>query len=196
MQYKTTSEEVIKGTFLPEDLVDPIITGRAELGAPKVGCRIDISAGSNSRTVKLCWRGATFVELEWTGLTTASQSNGQNETPHVVPKPEPDKGILMYRYVPAVREPGKADAECAVFEPYPMPPPTDSVNNKERLESESKANGNRSESDLTTSSASIKCVPGDWDSLPTLHHIAKWWSEMPIYEILEATIRSSVCGRL
>lgn len=195
VQYETGGGEVIHGTFLPflfEDLVDPIITGRAELGAPKLGCTIDISVDAHSRTVKLSWRGVPFMALEWKALDKVSQPIGQNEPPATAPKPNPDNGILMYRYVPAVGGPGKADAEYAVFEPYPLLPATStSVDSKGHLES----GGNRIEignsmrSDLIAKSARLECLPGDWESLPTLHHLAKWCSEMPVYEVLEATVK-------
>ncbi|KAL9622639.1 MAG: hypothetical protein Q9160_002949 [Pyrenula sp. 1 TL-2023] len=191
VRYEKASGEVINGTFLPllfEDSVDSIITGRAELGAPKMGCTIDISESTDSKIVNLGWRGTTFVTLEWEGLRTASQLDAQSEPALKIPEPEPDSGILMYRYVPAVGEPGKADAEYAVFEPYPLPP-TESTDNSQPRQTDGKEISNDLESNLTATSASINCAPGDWESLPTLHHVSQWLSEMPIYEILEATIK-------
>lgn len=185
VQYKKRSGEVLHGTFLPilfENLTDPIITGREEIAAPKWGCDIDVVQTGDSRNVKLSWRGAIFVEMDFNGL---QDGEPPAEIEHTLPKPRPDNGMFMYRYVPAVGEPGKADAEYAVFEEFPQP--TDQASTGEGLDS--KFSQKNMTSTKTARSANIKITPGDWDSLPTLHHVAEGWSQVPVYQILEATVK-------
>ena len=190
VQYKKKDGSLVHGTFLPilfEDLCDPVITGREELGVPKWGCDIDIAASGDSRSVKMSWRGTTFVELDWADLRDAEQAKteqGENEVPS---KPQPDNGMFMYRYIPAVGEPGKADAEYAIFEEYPKPGPAPPTENGDE-QADTKAAHKGASGTQVAKSAQIKITPGDWDSLPTLHHIADGWSQVPVYEILEATV--------
>ncbi|KAG9549043.1 hypothetical protein KCU79_g14600, partial [Aureobasidium melanogenum] len=92
-----------------------------------------------------------------------------------MPKIE-DNGLFMYRYVPAVGEPGKVDAEYAVFDEYEKKTPSSTGAQQEAQEQ-------------TTKSAIIKFLPGDWNSLPTLHHIAQGLADVPIYGIVEATVK-------
>lgn len=189
VHYKKKNGETIQGTFLPilfENLTDPIITGREEIAAPKWGCEIDISSAGDSYAVKMSWRGTTFVELNWSGLQDQDAQLGQkdNTTP-VLAKPD-DKGMLMYRYVPAVGEPGKADAEYPVFEEFAKPPQSGATKNGELDESKfSQAGASHTR---ISKEATIKTTAGDWDCLPTIHHIAEGWAGVPIYEILEATV--------
>lgn len=193
VQYKKRNGDLVQGTFLPilfEDLTDPIITGREEIAAPKWGCKIDISTSGDTRKVIMSWRGTTFIELDWEGLqdeaTAKSEANG-NAAP-TLPKPEPDNGMLMYRYIPAVGEPGKADAEYAVFEEFPKPAaPSAAETNGAQDDSKFATKG--ASSTHVAKSARIKVTPGDWDCLPTIHHIAEGWSQVPVYEILEATVK-------
>lgn len=192
VKYTKKDGEILQGTFLPilfENLTDPIITGREELAAPKLGCDIDVSASGDSRSVRMSWRGTTFAELEWNDLHAKPQANGTNGVNGVngthanppgppgppMPKIE-DNGLFMYRYVPAVGEPGKADAEYAVFDEYEKKTP-------------SSAEAQQEVQDQTTKSATIKFLPGDWNSLPTLHHIAQGLADVPIYGIVEATVK-------
>ncbi|KAI5212844.1 FAD/NAD(P)-binding domain-containing protein [Aureobasidium subglaciale] len=198
VKYTKKDGEILQGTFLPilfENLTDPIITGREELAAPKLGCDIDVSASGDSRSVRMSWRGTTFAELEWNGLHDKPQTNGANgagapngvngghaKPPGAPGPPGPpmpkieDNGMFMYRYVPAVGEPGKADAEYAVFDEYEKKAPSTSESQQDMQ-------------DQMTKSATIKFSAGDWNSLPTLHHIAQGLADVPIYGIVEATVK-------
>lgn len=192
VQYKKKNGELVQGTFLAvlfEDLTDPIITGREEIAAPKWGCKIDISASGDSRSVKMSWRGTTFVDLDWEGLQDEEKAKAEQDgtAAAVLPKPEPDNGMLMYRYIPAVGEPGKADAEYAVFEEFPKTSPASAGEDGDLDESKFSQKG--ATVTQVAKSAKIKVTPGDWDSLPTIHHIADGWSQVPVYEILEATVK-------
>lgn len=196
VQYKKKNGEILHGTFLPilfESLTDPIVTGREEIAAPKWGCDIDISTSGQSRSIRMSWRGTTFGELEFDGLEDEAQAepkqNGANGT-HVkkLAKPEPDNGMFMYRYVPAVGEPGKADAEYAVYEEFDKKGMFVSAD-KEGEGTQSKFSAKNAATTHVAKSAKLKFTANDWDTLPTIHHIAKGWADVPIYEILEATVK-------
>ena len=92
-------------------------------------------------------------------------------------QPKPDEvGQLVWRYIPAVGKPGKADAEYAVLLPKPSSKPDSDSARSERAKE-----------------ASFQFESGTWQSLPTLHHIARVLAEMPFYGTIEAK-RVTVSG--
>ncbi|KAK4069053.1 hypothetical protein Trihar35433_5632 [Trichoderma harzianum] len=61
-----------KGTYCPvmlENLTDPIITGREELGVLKLYSDVDIEESDNTCSVKISWRGNVYEQLSWQQLT-------------------------------------------------------------------------------------------------------------------------------
>ncbi|KAK5130000.1 hypothetical protein LTR08_002555 [Meristemomyces frigidus] len=181
VNYTKRDGSKIYGTFLSvlfENLADPIITGRAELGMPKLFADIDVQhhGEGGDCSISLSWRGELFGKVEISKLEkeerAAVNSVGHSEPPQGGPGPPPsppEQGLFCYRYVPAVGEPGKVDAEYAVFLPKAEPQPS----------------ADPSET-LATKVASVKFEAGDWQSLPTLHNIVKGLAEVPIYGIEEA----------
>ncbi|GAB7344283.1 hypothetical protein MBLNU457_2156t2 [Dothideomycetes sp. NU457] len=185
VQYVKKDGSKVQGTFLPmlfENLTDPIVTGREELGAPKWGADINISESEGAKKVTLAWRGTVFGELDFAELGPAETEA------RVVPKPSPDDGMLMYRYVPAVGEPGKADAEYAVFDPYVTGGKPASATATENGHSEEAGSKTSKGSKMVAKKASVNFQPKSWKELPTIHHIVQGLAEVPIYEVLEATV--------
>ncbi|KAK7432709.1 hypothetical protein QQZ08_000568 [Neonectria magnoliae] len=86
---------------------------------------------------------------------------------------EADYGIMAYRYIPAVGESGKADAECATVVSHA----------EESKDVPSKANRVQ-----RSTNVSVKLDAQDWESLPTLHHVAAGLAQVPVYEIVSAKV--------
>ncbi|GAK67996.1 acetoacetate decarboxylase [Moesziomyces antarcticus] len=111
-----------------ENFTDPITTGREELGFPKVYAEIPNAIvsqkeGVESRVHTLAWGGFEFLRLEME-LTAYAVQNSPALKPDARRYTHPTKdGILHQRYVPAVGEPGKSDADYATFCPPPPGPP-------------------------------------------------------------------------
>jgi hypothetical protein len=158
-----------------ENLADPIITGREELGMPKLFCDIAAKVEGDTASISLAWRGAQFGEIKVSGLSTPPPPPATNGEPAQrmpgPPPPPPEQGQFAHRYVPAVGQPGKADADYAVFIPNPKP-----------------ASDDAKPQTLTTATASASFEARDWQSLPTIHHVAKGLAEMPIYGVEEAKV--------
>ncbi|KAK4542358.1 hypothetical protein LTR36_006814 [Oleoguttula mirabilis] len=182
VNYTKRDGSKIYGTFLAvlfEDLVDPILTGRDELGMPKLFADIGIAHHGEvgDCTISLGWRGVEFGEFEISKLEKEQPTlNGIDlaEAPQRgpgPPPPPPEQGLFLYRYVPAVGEPGKADAEYAVFVPKPEP-----------------AAGAEAPETYVTKTASLKFNARDWRSLPTLHNVAKGLADVPVYGVEEAKL--------
>ncbi len=168
---KHDGERVI-GSFVPlllENLADPIITGREELGMPKVFSDIAVEATSDGAEVTMSWRGTVFGRMSVQGLREVVASNGEAPPqPRQGPPAPVEVGQLSYRYVPAVGQHGKADAEYAVLVPKPDPASTSNVQVR------------------TASESSFDFIAGDWKSLPTLHNVTRVLAEMPKYGMIEA----------
>lgn len=107
-----------------ENFTDPITTGREELGFPKVYAEIPNaivtqSEGAERRVHTLAWGGFEFLRLELE-LTAYPVENSPALKPDARKYTHPTKdGILHQRYIPAVGEPGKSDADYATFCPPP-----------------------------------------------------------------------------
>lgn len=175
VNYTKRDGSKIFGTYLAvlfENLADPIITGRDELGMPKLFCDISAQVQGNEASIALAWRGAQFADIKVSGLSTPPPPPAESAAPAQrmpgPPPPPPEQGQFAYRYVPAVGQPGKTDAEYAVFIPNPKP----------TSEPET----------LVTATATAKIEARDWQSLPTIHNVAKGLAELPIYGVEEAKV--------
>lgn len=179
-----------------ESLADPIITGREELGMPKLFCDIDIDVSESaaaegkkdgvSARIACSWRGQTFLRMSMDGLAEeeekethqpATNTNGSGAEHVGVPPPGPppkpvEQGTMFYRYIPAVGKPGEADAAYAVL----------------IREGESSGTPRVVEKTCRARESKLEFERGDWTSLPTLHHIAAGLAEIPIYGVVEAKV--------
>ncbi|KAH8905161.1 FAD/NAD(P)-binding domain-containing protein [Coniochaeta sp. PMI_546] len=173
VQYTKKDGSTITGTYLPilfESLTDPIVSGREELGMPKLFCDIEMHNRSRSCHIAASWRGATFANLSLSDLAEDDPA-----TEHGTIGGEADYGILVYRYIPAVGEPGKADAEYACVVPHEE----EAKVQKATVEKVWRARPEK---------ASVDIKGLDWDALPTLHHVTDVLAQIPVYEVLAAKV--------
>lgn len=172
VEYEKANGEVVSGTYMPilfESLTDPIVSGREELGMPKLYTAVDIYRGAESYRINTSWEGSFWGNFMLQGLKPVSDLS--SVTGKI--SGEDDDGILVYRYIPKVGRDnkGQAEAEYPVFVPYKedMPQP-------------------QTKRVWQASNASIKIDALDWDCLPTLHHVVSRLQEIPIYEIVSAKV--------
>lgn len=175
VEYVKRDGGVVYGTYLPvlfENLADPIVSGREELGWSKVYCDIDVTKTAEMYRVELAWRGVKFMDVKLEDLST--------EAPKIEGLPADaakDYGVLSYKYIPATGEPGKADVEYACVTPH--------AEEAEVARAEAKEV-------LWAKKPKLEFEAGDWGSLPTLHHIAAGLAGMPIYDIVFAKVTVGV----
>ncbi|KAL1894197.1 hypothetical protein Sste5346_005983 [Sporothrix stenoceras] len=175
VQFTKKNGEVLNGTYLPllfESLTDPIVSGREELGMPKLYCSIDLYRRATSYRIQAGWEGANFGMLS---LEDLHEDDAASE--HGTIGGEADDGIFAYKYIPRVGDRGKADVQHATFVPHAQ---------------ESKVVPSKVERVWRAGKASIKFDGLDWDALPTLHHIVSRLAEIPIYEVISAKVVSGV----
>ena len=176
VQYVKQNGEKLFGTFLPllfENLTDPIVTGRADLGMPKLYAAIDVQHQGDAARVDISWRGTKFGSMTFEAFTEKDMdlvtTNGSLIDASQPVLSSPENGQFAWRFVPAVGEPGKADAEYPVFVPKPDPSKF-GRDGKVRVAKE----------------ANFGFLAQDWNKLPTLHNVARVLAEITQYGIVEA----------
>ncbi|KEF61799.1 uncharacterized protein A1O9_03369 [Exophiala aquamarina CBS 119918] len=166
--YRQNNGQIVKGTFCPvmfENLADPIVTGREELGVPKVFSDIEISRSSTSCHATLSWRGTQWAEFHWKTL--------KYDTATVDEAEDPIGGLLVHKYIPATgqKSPQEADANYAVF--IPAEPGVSTI---------------KSKSVARKSDLEVRITDLGWQKLPTLHPIVSRLAEIPIFEFLDGAV--------
>jgi hypothetical protein len=162
-----------RGSFLSvlfESLTDPIITGREELGFPKLfATTTDPVISDDGTTIyTVSWLGHEFLRLEFPSLERVDPS-ASRQYKHTSPVTD---GLLAYRYMPAIGRPGVADAEYAVYNKPATKP--------------DKVNAFYTPGNGTT--ASVKVVKSTFEQLPTLHYIVNRLAEIPLGEVKEQCV--------
>ncbi|KAK9592166.1 hypothetical protein V6Z92_005195 [Aspergillus fumigatus] len=171
VEYVKKDGTVIRGSYLPilfESLTDPIVSGREELGAPKLYTSVDIYRRAKSYRIRTGWQGALwghFLLEDLVEVDPASAPGGFSG--------EADEGILVHKYLPQTGRlnKNKAAEEYAAFDPFSEAVP---IPNPRKV--------------WTSSKASFQIDPLDWEQLPTLHHVISRLAELPVYEIASARV--------
>jgi hypothetical protein len=177
--------KVYNGRFLLlmlENMADPIISGREELGFPKLYCELDVLRSAGVYEVAMGWEGsAKFGRMRVGGLVEVEPLIERDEQKEEERKKKEgmgiDEGILVHRYVPAVGEPGVADAEYACW--------------VEDAREEAECEG-RVVREWRTGGGSVSFDGLTWEELPTLHHIAKRLAGIDLKEVIEAKVVEKV----
>ncbi|KAL1796295.1 hypothetical protein ACET3X_004835 [Alternaria dauci] len=179
IQHTTASGGTVTGTYLPvlfENLADPILSGREELGFSKLFAELNLKKDHSNWTLDAGWMSSKFCSMSLSGLQEASATNGA--APALSPPLPKDEGLLFHKYVPTTsstgsKERGQADVEYTAFLPG---------------EEDAKTVEKKVERTLKASSAEIAFDALDWKALPTLHHIVERLQEVPVYEVVEAKV--------
>lgn len=163
--------QVLNGTYMPilfESLTDPIVSGREELGMPKLYTGIEVYSREKSLRIQTGWQGANWGNFVLEGLEDVD-FKGEAGTV----SGEPDDGIFTYRYMPQVGRDNKGVAEAGypVFVPFADERP---VPVAERVRK--------------AKNASFKIDPLDWEALPTLYHVISRLAELPVYEVMSGKV--------
>ncbi|USP82364.1 salicylate hydroxylase [Curvularia clavata] len=176
IQYTKANGETVVGTYLPvlfENLADPILSGRDELGFPKVYAELDVSHSDDRCTLEAGWMSSKFCRMVLSGLQPSSAA----EQAAAAPLPR-DDGLIFHKYIPATgslasKQPSQPDVEYTAFLP--------SVEDAQSVEK-------KVESTMVASGAEIAFDTLDWKALPTLHHIVNRLQEVPVYGVVEAKV--------
>ncbi len=172
--YKGEVDEVT-GNFLTvlwENLADPIITGREELGFAKIYCELPEPTvlGGNYHAIA-SWMGFKFLDIHLTNL--APLSNKKIEALNGAP-PKND-GTLHYKYMPRTGIWGTADIEYACLTPS--------------------TGSNRKMLAMSTGDGSLQFHQARWEDMPTQYNVVNAFVGLDILEYRGTSITQTVGGK-
>lgn len=151
--------------ILWENMADPIITGREELGFAKLYCELPEVQYLNDQVIcRASWDGFEFANLTLSGLTPVGVDD--------LPEGHASEGTLHYKYMPKTGAPGEADAQYAALTPGDYP---NVVIDNVQL-------ANRT---------AFQFRHATWEELPTLVHIVNALADLTLGECIAASVIKS-----
>ena len=166
-------------TVLWENLTDPILTGREQLGYSKIYCEIPEPTMLRGETHCIAsWMDFKFMDMHLFNMQPVDL--GKPSEPSVEPTEEKQDddvltGTLHYKYMPRTGEWEKADASYIVLTPEFTP-------NKRAIE-------------MWEGEGTVQFHEARWEDLPTQYLIVNALHELEIKEYRGATICKSVGGK-
>jgi acetoacetate decarboxylase len=148
-------QDQVVGRFLAamwENLADPIITGRGEIGQPKLFAEIpDLRIADGVYHCEASWMGFKFLDVSISDIV--EPATGPTQAPSL-------EGTLMLKYVPRTGAWGEADICQISFTPEANPCLT--------VESRNAAKG------------SVTFHRATWQDLPTMYHVVNALADFPV----------------
>ena len=158
-------------TVLWENLTDPILTGREELGFAKLYCELPeprVYQGTTHCTAS--WLGFTFMDMTITNLSQVPPAPAGEPTDDGVPR-----GILHYKYLPRTGAWGTADVAYATLTPAAMP--------------------NRVVAEMWQGEGTVQFRRATWEDLPTMVSIVNAFCDLEIKDYRGASVVKTVGGK-
>ncbi len=152
-------------TVLWENLADPIITGREELGYAKIYCELpNPTVLRGEHHISASWLGFRFLDMRISDLQPATPQPPANSLPS-----------LHYKYVPRTGEWGTADVAYATMTPAEAP--------------------NRRVIDHAIGAGSFAFTRPRWEDMPTQVTIVNALADLPVLEMRGASFTRSIGGK-
>ena len=158
-------------TVLWENLTEPILTGREELGFSKIYGEIPeprIYQGQTHCTA--IWMGFKFMDLKIGNLTQLS-----SEEAAVLISKQSGDGTLHYKYMPKTGEWGKPDISYVTLTPS--------------------ANTNRVVTEMWRGEGTVQFHEATWEDLPTMFSIVNTFHNLEIKEYRGAIMVKTTGGK-
>ncbi len=153
-------------TVLWENLTDPILTEREELGFAKIYCELpEPRVMGSDVTCHASWLGFRFLDMSLTGMTAC-------EPAAAAPSPVRNDGTLHYKYMPRTGDWGTADAAYAVLTPAATP--------------------HRQVTGTWTGQGTLTFHHARWEDMPTQYQVVNGLADLEIREYLGATTVQTV----
>ena len=168
------TKETVTGSFLSvlwENLADPIITGREELGFSKIYCELpppSVLRGDYHAVAS--WLGFKFLDLHARNLTP--QSNAEIAQ---LGADNRSAGTLHFKYMPRTGEWGTADVAYAVLTPAATP--------------------NRVVKERWSGEGELQFHAARWEDMPTQFNIVNALHNLTIVEYRGASVTKTVGGK-
>ncbi|MEM1133531.1 MAG: acetoacetate decarboxylase family protein [Pseudomonadota bacterium] len=161
----------VRGSFFLvgfQNSADAITFGREELGYPMLYANIEEPVETDQGTdINISWDGTRFLTLRFL----------RDFAPGVPPSggEAGNEGTLLYKYMPRTGRWGEADIAKATLTPPGL--------------------GNTEILSIETGTGQAVFTPGNWEQLPTLHHIVETLAGLPVKAWRTATTAEAKGGR-
>ena len=161
-------------TVLWENLTDPILTGREQLGFSKIFCDMpDPVVCRGEFQVTGSWMGYRFLDMNLRNLQPVAPAD---YPPPATPRPDGIlTGQLHYKYIPRTGEWDKADVAYATLTPAEA--------------------SNRRVTGMWRGEGAVRFNQARWEDMPTQFMIVNTLHALEIKEYRGATITQSVGGK-
>ncbi len=164
----------LSGSFLTvlwENLTDPILTGREEIGFSKIYCELPTPTSLRGQHhIIASWLGFKFLDIYVDDLREQSRQEIDE-----LASGQSGAGILHYKYLPRTGEWGRADAAYAVLTPAETP--------------------NRRVLERKVGAGSLKFHKARWEDMPTQYNIVNAFADLEIREYRGASLTKTVGGK-
>lgn len=163
--YDSPSHGRLMGQFQPvlwENLADPILSGRDELGYAKLFAELPAARllGSTYQC-QAFWQGFRFLDLE------------VHDLEDVAPEPQPASGSFHHKFVPATGRQNEADVDHLTYSPPGTPPAgyfTQKIVRKQ------------------AGVGSFRFIPCRWEDIPFQYPVINALAALPLLEMRGATV--------
>lgn len=164
-------EDEVSGNFLTvlwENLTDPILTGREELGFSKIYCELPEPRNYGGKTHCIAsWMGFKFMDMELWGMSKLSQEEIKESFTG-----SRSEGLLHYKYLPRTEDWGQADVTYVTLTPAKM--------------------SNNRITEMWRGDGSVRFHEATWEDLPTLFNIVNAFNKLEVEKFVGATLVKSV----
>jgi acetoacetate decarboxylase len=164
-------EDHVSGRFLAvlwENLADPIITGREELGYAKIYCELPEPVVLRGEThVTASWLGFRFLDVKVNELRQQSAEEIERYA-----QAQSGDGVLHYKYIPRTGEWGTADVAYATLTPAATP--------------------HRVIVERWVGEGSVEFHQARWEDMPTQYNIVNALHDLEIRELRGASVTRTV----
>lgn len=164
-------QDHVSGSFLTvlwENLTDPIITGREELGFAKIYCELpEPTVLRGDRHCIASWLGFKFLDLKVKNLRQQSSKEIA-----AFEQSQSGDGILHYKYIPRTGEWGTSDVSHAALTPAATP--------------------NRVITERSVGEGSVQFHRATWEDMPTQFNIVNTLEALEIKEYRGASLTKTV----
>tara|TARA_Y100001954_G_C15819979_1_gene609445 strand:+ start:1829 stop:2677 length:849 start_codon:yes stop_codon:yes gene_type:complete len=169
------NKDKARGNFLLvlwENLTDPILTGREELGFSKIYCKLpEPKLYKDKISCTASWMDFNFMNIEINKITSG-------EIPLNKPKKDDEylKGMLHYKYIPKTGGTpgswGEKDIAYAVLTPEETP--------------------NKVVKSISHGEGMVNFVKARWEDMPTQYTIVNAFADLEKIKYLDATVTETV----
>lgn len=167
-------KDSVRGQFLTvlwENLTDPIITGREELGFSKIYCELPSPLHLRGEyRITASWLGFKFLDMQLTNPRELARDEIDE-----LQQSASSEGILHYKYMPRTGEWGKADIAYATLTPTAAP--------NRRILEQHLADGQ------------LKFHHARWEDMPTQYNIVNAFADLEIHEYRGASLTKTIGGK-